>query len=368
MKLFIGLMSGTSMDGIDAALLDVDTNTLIAGITRAYNEKTRHFLESVLDGTKTGLGVISQLNTLVGMDFAQAVLDLLEVANISSEQVEAIGSHGQTICHDASSDIPYTVQLGCAHTIAELTGITVIADFRTRDLVVGGHGAPFAPAYHQALFGKLDYPLAVVNIGGIANITYLEQGISVSGHDTGPGNCLMDTWIQKQLGKTYDANGAWAEAGTVIMPLLTSLLADPYFKRASPKSIGKEYFSYTWLSNHLMADYAIQDVQATLLALTATTIAQAVNTSPIMPRRVALCGGGAHNRALHKALIQQLPSVQVESTESMGVNPDFLEAMMFAWLAEKTLNQIPVDLTRITAARKSAILGAIYHVERKIHS
>ncbi len=360
MKLFIGLMSGTSMDGIDAALVDVSTNRLIAGITRAYSDKARQFLQAVLQGTQTGPAAISQLNTLIGREFADATNQLLEIANVKREHVIAIGSHGQTICHDATADIPYTLQLGCAHTIAELTGLTVIADFRTRDLVVGGLGAPFAPVYHHALFAKFDFPLAVVNIGGIANVSYLAPGQTISGYDIGPGNCLMDAWVKKHLGTPYDADGAWAATGGVIEPLLASLLADPYFKLAVPKSIGKEYFSEDWLLCHQYADYTAQDIQATLLALTATSISQAIQASNMQPKLIALCGGGAHNTMLQNALRKQLPEATVESTLMLGVDPDFLEAMMFAWLAEKTFNQIPVDLTHITGARNPAILGAVY--------
>jgi len=234
MRLLIGLMSGTSMDGIDAALVDVNTNTLIAGITRSYSMPAQQRLRAVLNGEQTGPAALSQLNTVLGKEFALAVQQLLDTTNIKPHQVVAIGSHGQTICHDATADIPYTVQLGCAHTIAALTGIQVVADFRTRDLVMGGQGAPFAPLYHQALFTDLTTPAAVVNIGGIANVTFLAPVVAVSGYDTGPGNCLMDAWVQKNLHKSYDEKGAWGATGHLIEPLLTSMLADPYFELPAP--------------------------------------------------------------------------------------------------------------------------------------
>ena len=360
MKLFIGLMSGTSMDGIDAALVDVNTNTLIAGITRPYSENARRCLQEVLTEPRTTSAALSQLNTLLGREFALTVHQLLKTTDIARQQVVAIGSHGQTIGHDASAEIPYTVQLGCAHTIAELTGITVVADFRTRDLVVGGQGAPFAPIYHQALFGERELPLAIVNIGGIANVTYLAHGVGVSGYDIGPGNCLMDAWIKKHLGLAYDAAGEWAATGKVIKPLLTALLADPYFKLPSPKSLGKEYFSDEWLTNCLQPDYSSHDVQATLLALTATTIAESIQQSHQQLRCLAICGGGAHNIMLQNELIKLLPDLQVGSTKIFGIDPDFIEAMMFAWLADKTLSQTPLDFTQITGAKNLAILGAIY--------
>ena len=360
MRLFIGLMSGTSMDGIDAALMDVDTNTLIAGITRPYSDSAKQRLNDVLTKEHSSPAIISQLNTLLGREFAEAALQVLAAANTPAEDVIAIGSHGQTICHDATAKIPYTVQLGCAHTIAELTGITVVADFRTRDIVVGGQGAPFAPIYHKALFSAHDLPLAVVNIGGIANVTYLTKDGSVSGYDVGPGNCLMDLWIQQHQGLAYDKSGAWAATGEIIPTLLADLLSDPCFKLPPPKSLGKEYFSTTWLGKSLRPDDAPNDIQATLLELTAQSIANEIKKRDITFKSMVLCGGGAHNTALQQALMRLQPALLIESTASCGFDPDFIEAMMFAWLADKTLLQIPLDLLQITGANRTAILGAIY--------
>lgn len=360
MTLFIGLMSGTSMDGIDAALVDVHTNSLVAGITRPYSDEAMRFLQDVLSRECTSPAALNQLNTLIGREFALAVHHLLNTANVAPQSVVAIGSHGQTICHDATASIPYTVQLGCAHTIAELTGIVVVADFRTRDLIIGGQGAPFAPAYHQALLGHGDLPIAVINIGGISNITYLTQHAEVRGHDVGPGNCLLDAWIKKHLGLPYDANGAWAATGDVIKPLLQVLLDDPYFKQPSPKSLGKEYFSSNWLLNNLQPDYAANDVQATLVALTATTIADEIKSSNLRLKYVAICGGGTHNTVLQQTLKKLLPGLQILSTNAFGIDPDFMEAMMFAWLAEKAISRTPLDFRKITGATRCAILGAIY--------
>lgn len=360
MELYIGLMSGTSMDGIDAALVDMKTNTLITGITRPYSQAAQQFLQSVLSGEQTGIAAFAQLNTVLGQEFAYAVHQLLNVADIKPEQVIAIGSHGQTICHDATADIPYTVQLGCGHTIAELTGITVVADFRTRDLVLGGQGAPFAPIYHQALFASLGLPIAIVNIGGIANVTFLAPGDTVRGYDTGPGNCLMDAWIKTHLNKPYDANGAWGATGQVIEPLLSAMLADPYFKLPAPKSLDKAYFSEHWLRPYLQPENKAQDVQATLLAFTAMSISKAIDAYEKPIRRVAICGGGVHNESLIKMIRNQLHGVDIVSTQALGIDPDFLEAMMFAWFAYQALHDMPVNLTPITGARKPAILGAIY--------
>ena len=361
MNLFIGLMSGTSMDGIDAALVDLSSHTLVAGITKPYNAQTKNYLQAVTDGRLSSLKDYSQLNTLLGREFAQVTLELLQQEQIPTSEIQAIGSHGQTLCHDATADIPYTVQLGCAHTIAELTGITVVADFRTRDLVAGGQGAPFAPLYHQTLFKNQRLPLAIVNIGGIANLTYLWDKNQVKGYDLGPGNCLMDAWIQKHLGSAFDAAGAWAATGRLIEPLLSKLLADPYFKREQPKSIGKEYFSLEWLASYVQPDYAANDVQKTLVCLTAKTIIEGINQEKLTPSQLLVCGGGAHNLLLLDALSALKPEMKVASTASVKINPDFLEAAMFAWLAEKTLNKVPVNLQQITGSNRSVILGSIFH-------
>ena len=365
MTLFIGLMSGTSMDGIDAALVDLNTNTLLAGITRPYSEDAQERLNAVLSAQCVTPAQLDQLNTVLGREFALAVHQLLRVANTRSEEIVAIGSHGQTICHDAMDTIPYTIQLGCGHTIAALTGITVVADFRTRDLVMGGQGAPFAPIYHQALFGGLTMPTAVVNIGGIANVTFLAHDLALCGHDTGPGNCLMDAWVKQHLNLPYDDGGAWGATGRVIERLLNDLLADPYFERLAPKSLDKAYFSIEWLMSHLRSEDTSQDVQATLIEFTAMTIANAILDSTHAMEQVVVCGGGAHNLALMQAIQRQLPALLVASTQALGVNPDFIEAMMFAWLAEKTIHGVCVDLTGITGAKSPSILGAIYpHMDK----
>lgn len=360
MALYIGLMSGTSMDGVDAALVDVDTNRCLSGIMRPYTEKAKAFLEEVLRAERVGLGTLSQLSSVLGREFGLAVLELLEKAHCEAKDVVAIGSHGQTICHDAMAEIPYTVQLGCPHTIAEMTGIRVIADFRTRDIVVGGQGAPFAPFYHQALFGHHQMPLAIVNIGGIANVTFLEESQPARGYDTGPGNCLMDLWIRQMRALPYDADGAWANSGQVIPSLLAKMLSDPYFQQLPPKSLGKEYFSYDWLALKLQGNEAPEDVQATLLQLTATTIAQAISHNTSKPSQIILCGGGVHNHALHHTIQRHLSDSQVVSSSQFGVNPDFIEAMMFAWFAEKSIQNTSIDMVALTGAKKPVVLGVSY--------
>lgn len=359
MSIFIGLMSGTSMDGIDAALVDVSKNQLLSAVTCPYSVNTQQLLKELMSESPVSPAKISQANTIIGREFAAAAIQLMQLANILPEEITAIGSHGQTICHDAMSSIPYTMQLGCAHTIAELTRVMVVADFRTRDMVLGGQGAPFAPIYHQALLGQSLCPTAMINIGGIANLTYFSNG-HVFGYDVGPGNCLMDEWTKKHLNQSYDIGGHWAKTGRVIQTLLMNLQSDPYFQLPPPKSIGKEYFSLYWLEKYLEPEYEIQDVQATLLELTATLIAQTIRDSETHPQQALICGGGAHNETLLNAISLYLPTIKVASTQLIGIDPDYLEAMMFAWLADKTVNQVPIDLTSITGASHSAILGAIY--------
>jgi anhydro-N-acetylmuramic acid kinase len=352
-------MSGTSMDGVDAALVDVATHQLLGGITRPYDHDVRERLYQLESNSSMAPSELCQLNTRLGRQFAATALQLLETLNHSPQDIAAIGSHGQTICHDAQAAIPYTLQLGCPHTIAEATGINVVADFRTRDLIVGGKGAPFAPLYHQALWGD-QTELAIVNIGGIANITLFPSQHEVIGYDTGPGNCLLDAWIKRQLGHPYDQDGAYAASGAIIPNLLTALGADPYFKLPFPKSLCKSYFSLDWLQPFLRQDYAGQDIQATLLALTASSIARAVAQHAHAIRRLAICGGGVHNGALMQALNHAIPNIKIMSTQALGINPDFLEAMMFAWLAHQNLSATQLDLRTITGAHKQVLLGAVY--------
>lgn len=361
MNYYMGLMSGTSMDGMDAALLDLPSHALVAGLTVPYSPQAKQALERLLSREAPDIKSCMQLHTLLGHEFADAALALLEKASCKARDIRAIGSHGQTVFHDAHAVIPYTLQLGCAHTIAEKTGIAVVADFRTRDIVLGGQGAPFAPLYHQALFSALEKPLAIVNIGGIANITVLSPGNRVLGYDTGPGNCLMDNWISQHQGVAYDKSGQWAASGKVISDLLQSWLTDPFFEIRPPKSIGKEYF----LARCSKVDhYAPEDVQATCLELTAVTVVNALRSHTPLPKQVLLCGGGVHNVRLLERMSQLLPECLVSSTQSFGVNPDFIEAQMFAWLAEKRMTATALNLQSITGAKKEAVLGVCYPAGR----
>ncbi len=360
MALYIGLMSGTSMDGIDVALVDMPANELVHANTQKYSKDVDARLQKLLQKQEITLASICQLNTLIGNEFAGAVNKLLLEAKVSAENIVAIGSHGQTVCHDALAEIPYTLQLGCPHSISSHTGITVVADFRTRDIVNGGQGAPFAPLYHQELFSSLGSNIAAVNIGGIANVSFLSTKHSTRGWDVGPGNCLMDAWITKHRGNFYDSEGLWASQGQLIPELLDSLLSDPFLSLAPPKSIGKEYFSLAWLSNYLKSDYQPVDVMHTLMSLTAHAIANAIKNQNTPIEQLILCGGGTHNLALKLKISQLIPDAEVKSSAELGVSPDHIEAMMFAWLAYRTINIIPVNLASITGSKGEALLGAIY--------
>ncbi len=360
MSIYLGLMSGTSMDGIDAALVDVSTHHLLGSLTKPYTPEVRDLLQSLINQATTTLANIWQLHTLVGKEFANAANDLLDQYSVKRESITAIGSHGQTIRHEPLATIPYTIQLGCPHTISSLTGMTVVADFRTRDMVVGGQGAPFAPLYHQALWEHSKQAMAIVNLGGVANITFLGPDMPAYGYDLGPGNCLMDDWVQHHLSTNYDHNGDFAAQGTLIPALLETLLSDDYFHLPLPKSVCKSYFSPEWLQPKLTADFSPKDVQATLLAFSAQTIVNAVHRHAVPVQRLALCGGGAHNQAMLTRIQKLLPEVAVTSTQALGIDPDFLEAMMMAWLADQALNGKHLNLTHITGAAKPIILGAIY--------
>jgi anhydro-N-acetylmuramic acid kinase len=367
MTLYIGLMSGTSMDGIDAALVDMPSNTLVAGITKKYSDEVKSLLNNLVNEVNVSLAAVCQLNTLIGREFASAVHALLNKAKVDATDIIAIGSHGQTVCHNPVAPIPYTLQLGCAHTIAALTQIKVVADFRTRDLVHGGQGAPFAPLYHKELFVTQQDDLAVVNIGGIANISFINPEGNITGWDVGPGNCLMDAWILKHQGVFYDTDGTWASQGLVIDCLLNNLLSDPFFSLMPPKSIGKEYFSLIWLEHHLLPEYTPVDVMATISALTAHAIADTISGNVRALKQVYLCGGGTHNLHLKNTLNDLLPNLCVSSCAERGISPDYLEAMMFAWFSWLTINEIPVNLTQITGSKCHELLGAIYPITKSIN-
>lgn len=363
----IGLMSGTSMDGVDAALVRFNDAALPELLARRTTPLPAGLQEELLALAQPGgneLDRMMRLDGTVARLFAGAVLELLDQAGMQPAQIRALGSHGQTIRHAPAGPEPYTVQIGNPSLIAELTGITTVADFRRRDLAAGGQGAPLAPAFHAALFRTSTESRVALNLGGIANITRLsaDPTVPVSGFDTGPGNLLLDAWIRYRRGMAFDENGMWGAGGRVLPELLTALLADPYFREPPPKSTGRELFHLDGLNARLATLPAVdpQDVQATLQELTAVSVAEAIRRYAGEARRVLVCGGGVHNQAVLTRLQVQLPGVIVESTASCGIDPDFVEAVGFAWLAKRTLDGLPGNVPAVTGARGERILGGIY--------
>ena len=366
--LYLGLMSGTSADGIDAALVRFEGEgralrcQLVHGRTFAWDEATRIRLVALGQGADTvSLDALGALDATVALAFADAALALLQDAGVPRGRVRAIGSHGQTIRHRPQADPPFTWQLGDGNVIAERSGIDTVADFRRRDVAAGGQGAPLMPAFHAALLGSPQEDRAVLNLGGIANFTLLPVGGEVRGFDTGPANALMDAWCERHTGRAYDADGAFAASGQVDAALLARLLAEPWFALPPPKSTGREHFHLDWLQARIGETVLPPaDVQATLLDLTARTVADALQMTQPDTRRVLVCGGGVRNAALMARLAAYLPQAIVESTAMHGLEPDYVEAMGFAWLARETLAGRPGNLPAVTGASGRRILGTVF--------
>ncbi len=363
--LYLGLISGTSADGIDAALVRFEGQgrpTIIAARTFAYQPS---LLEEILSLSQMGdlvsLDRIAQLDHCIGAAFAHASSALIDMAGIELSAVAAIGSHGQTLRHAPTGAMPFTWQMGDPNLIAERTGVTTVADFRRRDVAAGGQGAPLMPAFHRAMLTASDEDVAVLNLGGIANLTVLPRDGAVIGFDTGPANGLMDAWILEHHGKRFDAAGAFAASGNVHLPLLEALLSDSYFALPPPKSTGRDHFHLDWLQQRI-GNWRIDaaDIQTTLLELSARSIAEATEAHLPNVARVLVCGGGVHNPVLMARLSARLPGVRVESTAQIGIDPDFVEAAGFAWLARQTLKGLAGNLPEVTGARGLRVLGAIH--------
>jgi anhydro-N-acetylmuramic acid kinase len=368
--LFIGLMSGTSLDGVDVALVEFNSNDSTAsGQVRllnthflAYPASLRAQILALQHPTANELETTALMSNTLAKLYAEAVNQLVAKINLKPQQITAIGCHGQTIRHQPQlmDGIGFTLQIGNPALLAELTGITVVADFRSRDIAAGGQGAPLVPAFHQAMFASTQMSRAIINIGGIANITFLKNN-NVLGFDSGPGNMLLDSWIKQHQNLDYDANGAWASTGQVIAPLLEAMLADPYFALSPPKSTGRDLFNDHWLSKKISEQhYAAQDVARTLVALTAHTIVDSLQHYCGSVDEVYLCGGGSHNSLLRSSLQTLLTNTLVENTDILGVGVDWLEAIAFAWLAKQTLDKKTANLPEVTGAKGARILGAIY--------
>ena len=366
-QLYVGLMSGTSADAIDAVVVDLQsTPKLLAKHTLPLPANIRQQIHVLSLPGNNEIDRMGALDVNLGKLFAQATLELLAKANLSRTQISAIGSHGQTIRHrpPGSSEGTFTLQIGDPNLITELTGITTVADFRRRDMAAGGQGAPLVPAFHRAIFHAHDKDRAVVNIGGMANITWLPaQGLTL-GFDTGPGNVLMDIWIAEHRGESYDQDGIWAASGQACKTLLAELLATPYFQLKAPKSTGRESFNRAWLDGYLQKQVSTitsADVQATLLELTAITIADSINGLSRSPKDILVCGGGAYNTALMQKLQALVPNDTLASTAVLGVDPQWIEAMAFAWLAQQTISHRTGNLCEVTGAKREVILGGVYY-------
>ncbi|MGQ0577313.1 MAG: anhydro-N-acetylmuramic acid kinase [Betaproteobacteria bacterium] len=357
---FIGLMSGTSLDGVDAVLMDFsgNANRVIGNAFFPYDDSLRAQLLALHQPHAGELHDAAVLGNQLARIYAHAVDELLRKTGFVHQDIVAIGCHGQTIRH--RPDAGYTIQLGNGALLAELSRISVVCDFRARDIAAGGEGAPLVPAFHAAVFSNSSVHRVVVNIGGIANLSDLPPATNVRGFDTGPGNVLMDAWIQRHLGRPFDKDGAWAMSGRVDDKLLDALLGHEFFSRKPPKSTGRETFDLPWVEQHLTGREKPENVQATMLALTATSIARSVLAYCSGTTEVYLCGGGARNSALIAALKAMLPAVHITLTDKLGVGADWVEACAFAWLAHQALQRQPGNLPAVTGARGLRILGAIY--------
>ncbi|PUE12965.1 anhydro-N-acetylmuramic acid kinase [Limnohabitans sp. T6-20] len=372
---FIGLMSGTSLDGADGVLASIDARGHIQVKAHAFVAFDASFKATLMALNQSGpdeLHLSALAGNQIARHYAEVVHDLLQQSRMSAQGITAIGAHGQTVRHrplafdgDAAKQqaaVGYTLQLNNPSLLAELTGMDVVADFRNRDLAAGGQGAPLVPAFHQGVFAQPDACVAVLNIGGISNISVLRPGTVVTGWDCGPGNALMDFWCATHTGQPFDRNGDWAATGQVNATLLAALLTEPFLQDAPPKSTGRDLFNPAWLARHVQsrADLSAVDVQATLTEYTALACAHDVQRHASDASSLLVCGGGALNGHLMARLAHHLPPLQVISSEARGLPPLQVEAAAFAWLAFKTMRRETASLPSVTGARGARVLGAIY--------
>ncbi|WP_296258423.1 MULTISPECIES: anhydro-N-acetylmuramic acid kinase [unclassified Pseudomonas] len=361
MTLYVGVMSGSSLDGLDFALVEHDHRPRLLGTYYIpMPDELRAELLGLCSSGQDELARAAIAEQKWVRLAAQGVKTLLDQQNVQHGEIRAIGSHGQTIRHEPARG--FTIQIGNPALLAELTGITVVSDFRKRDIAAGGQGAPLVPAFHQALFDDNKDYRAVLNIGGFSNLSLIEIDKPVSGFDSGPGNVLLDAWIQAQRGLSYDKDGVWGESGTVNAELLKSMLSDQFFQTKGPKSTGREIFNLGWVHHHLfqLPTLKPEDVQATLLEVTALSITESLQSAQAQTKDLLVCGGGVHNKALMARLATLLPNTKVSSTAEFGVDPDWVEAMAFAWLAHCALEGVPANRPSVTGAAGLRVLGAIY--------
>ncbi len=362
-ELLIGMLSGTSRDGVDAVLVSFSNGSMdiLHAACTPYPVAIRQTLDQLLEtGAPPAQKVADLLDESLAFFFARIAQNLVRETGLEMRDIRAIGSHGQNVWHQPWGEKPVTIQLGRGELIVRNTGTTVVCNFRVADVKAGGQGAPLAPLLHRNLFHSDTENRAVVNIGGIANLTILPSTGAVTGFDCGPGNCLMDGWTRRQLQKNYDDNGRWATKGKLDTGLLSRMLEDPYFRQASPKSTGLEYFSMSWLDRMLgHSSPAAVNVQTTLAELSAQSIADSLAVAGL-PKRLLVCGGGVHNAFLMQRLAAALPGVVVESTARHGTDPDWVEGMLFAWLARERLHGRSQDTTAITGSNHPVLLGDIH--------
>ena len=364
-KLYIGIMSGTSMDGIDAVLVSFENGKLqhLADHSLAFPKMLQADLHKLIGSFQTSLKALGEIDHQLGLCYAQAVNDLLGKAKVSATDVDAIGCHGQTVFHSPDTQYPFTMQLGDGNLIAAKTGIRTVTDFRRMDMAVGGGGAPLAPAFHQYYMNDRSENRCILNLGGIANITILENDDDkVIGFDTGPANCLLNSWIKSKKGLEYDYNGDWARSGKVIDPLLKQMLQEPYFKLPAPKSTGRELFNLPWLDAQIRnyPNLKDEDIQATLLELTAKSIADAILETAPKINAVYACGGGVYNPYLLERISANLDSVKISTTAKLGIHPQWVEAIAFAWLAMRRMTNQHGNLPSVTGAKAKVLLGTIH--------
>ncbi|MFQ1049277.1 anhydro-N-acetylmuramic acid kinase [Avibacterium paragallinarum] len=366
---YLGVMSGTSLDGVDLALMDFSLQPaqLVATDFVPMPQNLRENFTALIHSGQGTLQQIGELDQQLGLLYADSINQFLAKHSLSSTQIQAVGCHGQTIWHAPQGQFPFTWQIGDANVIAAKTGITTIADFRRKDMAYGGQGAPLVPAFHQGIFADPTRITVVLNIGGISNISVLVPNQPVIGYDTGVGNALMDSWITKHQGKPYDKNGEWAKTGQSNAALLQALLADPYFSLPAPKSTGRERFNLAWLEKILAKQTALfplapQDVQATLAEFTAQCSARELAgfAQSDLPRLLLICGGGAKNLVIMAHLQRLLPEWQLATTTDYGLDADYLEAAAFAWLAYRRIENLPSNEPNVTGAGRAVSLGVIY--------
>jgi len=364
-RFFIGLMSGTSMDAVDAVLVDFNQSSpkLIATYSQTLPQDLKQELLALCTPGNNEINRMGELDVKMGKLFAATTNHLINAAGISAKEITAIGSHGQTIRHHPNNQYPFTLQIGDPNVIASETGITTVADFRRRDIAAGGQGAPLAPGFHNAIFRNNKQDRVILNLGGIANITFLAKDLDapVIGFDTGPANTLLDAWINLHLNKAFDQDGAWAASGEVNQGLLNALLTDPYFALPFPKSTGREYFNLDWLTKYLTSfQLSSADVQATLCELTASSIIDAINKTTKTNTQILICGGGIKNSFLIERIKSNSKQHSIHSTAEFDVPPEWIEAMAFAWQAKQTIENKPGNLPSVTGAKETVVLGGIY--------